>query len=317
VRRALLAFALFATPVFAQAPASAPDSARRIFTEVFIGQPAPPAFVTLADGLVYRLEIEPATAQITIRVARSSSLPPLFLTPLSDASGAAHGASYLLVPRASAEYRLDVTTDGDEPVRVRIELDPRENARWARMREETRNQRPAGLAIRAVVLGPFPDYQRNNVGQTLPVRTAGTGLEVCFAVQPFGTWFRGPVGGCVLSLTHVWREGRANLVFLGTNPSIQLSAADAPIEVALGLVAALGSSTTSNDVHGTMTFYQVGLDVQLATRLGGGASPASLALSGGVSRIWLGKGNLPFGWAGVDPPASIVPRLAAGLRYAL
>jgi hypothetical protein len=308
---AVAALVALASATLAQTDPLPADSARQIFNDVFIGQPAPPAYVILSEGTVYRLEMEPATAQVAVRVARHPSLPPLFLIPLSDASGSAGGIAYLLVPRTSGEYRLDVTTAGDEPVRVRIMLDPKENARWARMRDASRGQRPAGLAVQAVVLGPFADYRRNPAGPTAAVRTPGVGLEVCLAVQPYGTWFRGPVGGCALSLTHVWREGRANALFLGTNPSVQLSAAGAPIEVALGVSAALGASTTGNTAHGTLTFYQVGLEVELATRLGSGASRTSLALTGGVARIWLSTRDAS------QALAAIVPRVAAGIRYAL
>jgi hypothetical protein len=239
------AVALLATPAVAQVPASAPDSTTRIFNDVFLGQPAPPAYVTLANGTVYRVEIEPASAQLIVRMARHTSLPPLFLVPLGDATGPAQGAAYLLVPRVSGEYRLDVTTTGDEPVRVRIELDPRENARWARMREETRDQPPAGFSLRAVYVGAF--RSPGSTPTDTMAKAAGAGVEACFALLPHSAWLKEFFGGCVFSVAVIRRGAAAgSLVLFGTAPRVEVARLENGGSVSVELRLAYGTETSQS-----------------------------------------------------------------------
>jgi hypothetical protein len=307
-RPLVVALALAAAPrlTHGQAPASAGNASRQVFNDVFLGQPAPPGFVVLSEGMVYRLEIEPATAQINIRVARRLSLPPLFLVPLSDASGSAQGAAYLLVPRASDEYRLDVSTDGDEPVRVRIFADSTENARWARMRNANRFQPPAGFSLRVVYLGAFRSAPRTAADSN--ATAAGFGVEACLALLPHSAWLKGALGGCVLSVTVVQRGISAgNVMFIGMAPRVELLRSPGGMAFSVGLHAGLGQPTTGS---------AAGLDYSVA----GVSAVAGFPVPGTRGHL-LAEGELGFsaiqGSSGpADQRSNVVPRVSAGLQYA-
>jgi hypothetical protein len=309
--RALVLTLALAAPAFpqaahSQAPASASNESRQVFNDVFLGQPAPPGFVVLSEGLVYRLEIEPATAQINIRVARRLSLPPLFLVPLSDASGSAQGATYLLVPRASDEYRLDVTTFGDEPVRVRIFADSTENARWARMREASRDQRPAGFTLRAVYLGPFRSARRFSTDADSTA--AGRGVEACLALLPHSAWLKEQYGGCVVFVTLVRRGLTAgNVVFFGTAPRVELVRSRAGVAFSLGLHLGLGQTTSGT--NSSLHFFMVGASAVLTVPVPGTGRHLLTEWEAGVSSI---QGSTHSR----DSRTNAVPRLSAGLQYA-
>ena len=264
-------------------PAEAQNSTaeRPIFNDVFLGQPAPAAFVVLAEGTVYRFEVEPAAAaSISVRAARRPGAPPLFLVPLSESGTPSGAASFLLVPRESEEYRLDVLTQGNEPVRVRIWIDPRENARWARIREASRGQRPAGVSTRLVYLGPFA-RQRADWGDTLSILADGTGLEACFAVLPRGSWIRGPFGGCAASVTFV-RRREGNAVFLSTNPAMELTAAGRPMRLAATLHWGLGTTVQTRFEEGQIDYSVQGVSLDGTLRVPGtrGHLDAEAALGG-------------------------------------
>jgi len=283
------------------------DSAREILNDVFIGQPAPGAFVVLSEGIVYRIEVEPAAASVSVRLARRPGMGPLFLVPLGGDAGAAGGAAYLMVPRLSGEYRLDVTTTGDEPVRVRIRVDPKENARWARMREETRDQRPAGISLRAVWFGPFRSMQRSEYD---PARNASAGgMEACLAVLPHGAWLKNAFGGCVLSLTLLHRSRTdGSVVLIGTAPRVELWRSTGGATVALGLQVGLGQTTSGT-----------GLAVDYF--LAGGAGLVTFPLPATGHRLYgeveLGVDVVQGTVGSHDRISRDVPRLAAGLQLAL
>ena len=290
----------------AQAPTPSSDASRQIFNDVFLGQPAPPGFVVLMEGLVYRLEIEPATAQISVRVARRTSLPPLFLVPLSDASGPAQGAAYLLVPRTSDEYRLDVATYGDGQARVRIFADSAENARWARIREASRNQRPAGVSLRVVYFGAFRSAPR---GYADPIRKdAGFGVEACVALLPHSAWLRQALGGCVFSVTLVQRSlaaGRA--VFFSMAPRIELLRSRGGVALSGGVHIGLGSTTATTE--SSLHYFIVGASTSAGF-------PVPLTRRHLVAEVELGFNSIQGSTNSFDRHTDVAPRVSAGLQYA-
>jgi hypothetical protein len=289
-----------------QATTPASDASRQVFSDIFLGQPAPPAFVVLSEGLVYRVEIEPATAQISIRVARRMSMPPLFLVPLSDASGPAQGAAYLLVPRASDEYRLDVSTDGDGPVRVRIFADSSENARWARMREASRDQRPAGISLRAVYFGAFRSTPRSYTDTTSTAD--GWGVEACLALLPHSAWLKQAYGGCVVSVTIVRRARAAgNVVFFAMAPRVELLRSPAGIALSAGLHIGLGQTSTGTNVG--LHYFIVGASAVAGFPVPWTRRHLVAECEAGVSSI---RGSTNYR----DPRTHVVPRVGAGLQYA-
>ena len=303
---AVVLAAVATPPAHAQSPTPSDNASRQVFNDVFLGQPAPPAFVVLSEGLVYRVEVEPATAQLSVRVARRSSLPPLFLVPLSDASGAAGGAAYLLVPRASAEYRLDVATDGDEPVRVRIFADSTENARWERMREASRDQRPAGISLRAVYFGAFRSAPRT-AGDSNPT-AAGMGFEACLALLPHSAWLKQAYGGCVVSVTLVQRGLTAgNVVFVATAPRVELLRSRAG--VALSAVLHIGLGQTTTGTSSSLHFFMVG-----ASAVAG--FPVPWTARHLVAEWELGFSAIEGSTDPRDARTHLVPRVSAGFQYA-
>ena len=161
VQRLLVACAALITVARAAAAQDRPPAdtigPRLLFNEVFPVNSAIPGYVVLSEGVVYRVELEPGSATLSIRVARRPTLPPAFLVPISREALPQGSSAYLMVPRASEEYRLDVTALGDEPVRVRIWSDPRESARWARIRAGGFGAPALGAALHAVYLAVFRD----------------------------------------------------------------------------------------------------------------------------------------------------------------
>lgn len=282
------------------------DSARQIYNDVFFGQPAPPAFVVLSEDLVYRIEIEPATARVSVRVARHPGMAPLFLVPLGGDPGSSGAAAYLMVPRSSDEYRLDVTTTGGEPVRVRIWVDPKENARWARMREQSRNQRPAGISLRVVSFGPFRSMQVSSFDST---RTASAdGWEACLALLPRSSWMRGALGGCVVSVTVLERSRTdGSVFFIGTAPRVELWRSPGTTSLALELQVGLGQTTTGTGT--AIDYFLVGAGALLSF-------PLPVAARRLFGEVELGLANIQGSTGPTDAESHTVRRLAAGLQLA-
>jgi len=106
----------------------------------------------------------------------------LLLIPIEGGGtpGASRTAAYLLVPRATERYRIDVA-GGEPPIRVRVETDPREMSRWARMQQETKDLPMAGLSLRGGYLGPFVRPRAAGVPPTGTASAAG--VEACFAAE--------------------------------------------------------------------------------------------------------------------------------------
>jgi hypothetical protein len=277
--RALIPLALAASAhsLAAQNPPAAPspppprDSLAReqVFDDVFpVGTSALAPRVTLNERTVYRVEIQPATATVRIRAARRPSLPPLFMVPLEGGGppGAGQTAAFLVVPRSTEEYRIDVANYGTEPVRLRVETDPREGSRWARIHTEGFRLPVLAAAVRAMYLTRFRDVNSTPLdslyGYTTTPRSA-VGLKTCLAVVPNGRILPDRVGGCALALTF-WRRGSGrNFFTLGIEPEVVVSRA-AGAEVALSPQLAFGN-TTGGAPRASYVF--LGLGVRYAREL--------------------------------------------------
>jgi len=286
------------------APAPPRDSLAReqVYDDVF---PGGSPWVTLTEGVVYRLEIQPAGATITIRSARQPSPQPLLLIPIEGGGtpGASRTAAYLLVPRATERYRIDVA-GGEPPIRVRVETDPREMSRWARMQQETKDLPMAGLSLRGVYLGPFV---RPHAAGVPPTGTASAaGVEACFAVVPRGAWARGPLGGCALAVARYARPDSAGgMWFIGTEPAYLLSGPGARVET--GIVATLGIGSAVSSVR--MDYLALGLDFQVAAAVPGLGRHWRVEAEAGLARLQrLGDGLEP------DGQANVVPHFGLGLQ---
>lgn len=319
-RHALISLALAASaqrlaaqnPPPAATPAAARDSMAReqILNEIIpVGATFAPR-VTLIEGTVYRVEIQPASATFSVRSARRPSLPPLFLIPLGGGGppGVSQTAAFLLVPRSTEEYRFDVAAYGTEPVRLRVETDPREMARYTRMREATKNLSPAGLSLRAVYLGAFIRPQRSDLLDQAGSASA-TGVEACFALVPRGAWSFGRLGGCALSIARYQRPDPAGgMWFVGTEPAYVLSRPGATIETSIVATLGIGAATPPFN----MDYLDLGLGFQVATGIPGLGRHWHAEAEAGFARLQeLGNGLEPKG------RANIVPHLGLGLQFRL
>ena len=309
-----LALAACASGVAAQNPPTVPpapprDSLAReqIYNDIIPPRAAFAPRIPLVEGQVYRVEIQPATATVAVRSAGRPTLPPLFMVPLAGGGGgASETAAFLIVPRATEEYRFDVTVHGTEPVRLRVETDPREMSRYARMREATKDLPAAGVGLRAVYLGAFV-RPRLTSGASAGMASA-YGVEGCLAVVPSGAWLSGPIGGCVLAIGRLVRPDSAGgLWVLSLEPRYQFSAKDAPLQQSV--VLTLSIATSVGQAAGTLKtdYVAFGLSYHVATRWIG--RHVFVEAEAGLARLQvLGDGIEPLG------RASIVPHLAAGLQ---
>jgi hypothetical protein len=261
--------------------------------------------VTLNEGIVYRVEIQPGSAQVSIRSVRQPSMPPLFMVPLEGGGppGANQTAAFLIIPRSTEDYRIDVTDFGTEAVRLRVWTDPREMSRYARMRAATKGLPTAGLSVRAVYLGAFVRPHPSDFVGSAGTASA-TGVEACLAVVPRGEWFSGPVGGCVLSVAHFVRPDTVGAMwFIATQPGFALNRAGATLEESI--VATIGIGTTTSRQR--MDYLGLGLALQVATPVLG--RHLWLEAEAGLMRMQqLASGPEALG------PANIVPHAGLGLQ---
>jgi hypothetical protein len=227
--RALIAAAVlvFARALVAQNPPTAPARdtlvPELIFDDVFTPGNAIPSYVVLDEGVVYRVEIQPAEASVSLRVRRHPTLPPLFMVPLSREAAESQTGAYLVVPRASDEYRMDVTILGDEPVRVRIWRDPKESSRFARIRAEGFRPPPLAFALRAVYLASFRDAYSSRFDAAGGYHTGpqdAYGFEACLAVVPNGRILPDRVGGCALAFALWFRGAGRDFYTVGIAPEV-------------------------------------------------------------------------------------------------
>jgi hypothetical protein len=260
--------------------------------------------IILRKGIVYRVEVLPASAQVGVRSVRQPALPPLFLVPLAGGGpGDVAGAAFLVVPNSTGEYWIDLSANGNEPVRIRLETDPKEMSRWARIRALSRGQPAAGFSMRAVYLGAFTKPASGFVNQT-PGTASAVGVEGCLAIVPHGQWIDAAFGGCVLAIARYARPGGAGLMwYIGSEPGWVVTGRNAPVETSIVFTLGIGTATGVNPVD----YSVVGLGVQLASTtalLGGHLWPEAQA---GFSSVHV----LTFNYGG---ETHVVPHLAAGFE---
>lgn len=283
-----------------------------VLDEMFaVGPSALAPRVVLEEGQVYRVEIQPAAALFTVRSARRPSLPPLFLVPLEGGGpvGATQTAAFLMVPRASEEYRFALAAVGTEPVRLRVWTDPREMSRYARMRAATRGIPSAGFSVRAVYVGPFvrPNLSPGSSGAR--GNASASGVEACFGVVPRGPWSSGALGGCVLAVGRLQRPDSAGaLWYIGTEPKIELTERGAAVELSLTLTVGMASSDDIEKGASSTDYVFYALGGQMETRLVGRhwyvEAEADLASARESDGFLSGTGKGRF-----------VPRFGAGMQY--
>ena len=317
-RRRLIVAALLAVAHggAAQNPPPAPPrdttSRQLMFEDVFTAQSALPGYVDLEEGVVYRVEVQPAQARVAIRVRRHPSLPPLLMVPMSGEGAASQTRSYLIVPRASDEYRIDVSVLRDEPVRLRIWTDPREMSHYAKMRLQTRGLPMAGFSVQVVSLGAFarPFGPANTTPSTPPGNASAAGLEACLALTPRGTWLKGPIGGCVLTLGRYWRPRPAGgMLFIGTEPRLELTRPAARVEGSVAVTLGIGTSVAVPNEMPGMDYLVLGVGLHSATRVPALGRHLYLEAEAGLARIQeLAEDPETKG------PTRLVPRGAAGLQ---
>jgi hypothetical protein len=268
--------------------------------EVFVGQGSPPVFLVLAEGTAYRVEVEPADAIVAIRPRHSPRQRPLVMSPIEgSAADAAAMRAFLVVPRETEEYRVDVAVYADHPVRVRIIYDPRESSRWLRIAAESRGRPPAGLAARLVwvpQLRASPVFSPSGTESKL---VSGAGVEACLAVVPRGGWLKGPVGGCVLSVTRLWLGDETGAFLIGASPRLLLRDGRTTV-LSLAAYAAMGSSISGGN---EATYYVGALGLHVSRnfgRLSAEVEPTVAYLRSTFE-------------SQVEPTADFSPRIAAGL----
>jgi len=210
-----------------------PDSARRdslarqlVLDEMFpAGNSAMAPRAVLTEGVVYRLEIQPAEALVSVTSVRHPSLPPLFLVPVEGGGpvGENQTAAFLLVPRSTDEYRLTAQVTGNEPVRLRVWTDPKEMARYTRIRAEGFRLPTLAAAVHVMYLSRFRDAYASPFDTLYGYTTepqAAVGLKGCLAVVPNGRLLPDRLGGCALALTF-WRRGAGrNFYSIGIEPEV-------------------------------------------------------------------------------------------------
>jgi hypothetical protein len=254
-----------------------PDTAARdtlrpvlVMDELFaVGPSAFAPRVTLQQGMVYRLEMQPAAASVSIRPALHPSQPPLLLIPLEGGgivTGASQTAAFLLVPHSTEEYRLDVSAGGTEPVRIRIWADPKESARWSRIHAEGFRLPVLAAAVSATFLTSFRDSYGTPYDSLFGYSSrpqSAYGLKTCLAVVPKGRVLPDRVGGCAIALTF-WRRGSGRDFYtLGIEPEVvvrRMPRADLAITPQL----AFGSSTGG---AGRAWYVLLGLGARYTTEL--------------------------------------------------
>jgi hypothetical protein len=235
-RHALIIAALAALPAVltAQRPPAAParDTVARdtlapelIFNDIFAGASTLAPRVLLTKHVVYRVEVQPASANLSIRAVRQPSLPPMFLVPLEGggAPGASQTAAFLVVPPSTQEYRIDVTATGGEPVRLRVWRDPKESARFSRIRAEGFRAPILAVSLRAMYLTSFRDAYSSALDTQFGYFTtpqSALGVKGCLAVVPNGRVLPDRLGGCAIAVTFWRRASGRNFFTVGIEPEL-------------------------------------------------------------------------------------------------
>jgi len=210
----------------------------------------------LTKGVVYRIE-SPAGTVVSIRTVRQPSLPPRRMEPLVGGGPpmADSDVAFLIVPNSTEEYWLDLSANSVGAFRVRVETDPEEMSRLARIRVDTKGAPPAGFGLSAVLLGAFT--RPGGAGGPRSETAAAYGVSGCLAAVPRGGgWYvSSSMSGCALEVATFARTGVDKPTwYLGTEPGIVVSQPGATVETSvtliLGIATAMGVSSLDYAVFG-------------------------------------------------------------------
>jgi hypothetical protein len=239
LRRLILALGAFSAAASAGRAQQRADTAAAlvVFNEVLT--PRELAFVVLSQGIAYRVEVIPRGATVAIRSVRPGP-PPLTFRPLRDPAQVEEGASYLIVPSISEEYRV-VVGGVNEPVRIRIIQDPRETRILA-----GQGRAPGGvmtLGARGVAwFGGFSTVRGTAPQDTVEQGTAA-GIEGCIGVSAGHVRELPWLTGCLLTVGVFAHSTGATLLMVGTAPAVVISRPMQRVQVALAPHIAVGRAS--------------------------------------------------------------------------
>jgi hypothetical protein len=296
------------------ATAQQPDSAE-IFVFNDVLSPREPGFVILSQGVTYRMDVVPATAIIEVRLRRLPGAMPLAFRPLRDPAAVEGGASYLIVPSETGEYRLE-SVGATEAVRVRIARDPRESRILAGQGRPPRSV--AAFGVRMVGIPTrFETTRYTASGADSTVTGTAIGGEVCLGVRP-GRFRESPqLGGCLFTIGYYSHSGGAKLLLAGTNPHYVISAPDSRFEAAIAVHFAFGKA--AEPFRRDAAYVMLGAGPNLSWRASG-----RLTLSVAPTVTLVRRGGYTQAPSTFDPQqrsvpgaATVAPRLVAGAHFGL
>jgi hypothetical protein len=215
VRRiAALTLAVFchAGPSVAQHAGAAADRPVTVYSDVLSGR-GEFATVILAAGIAYRVEVTPRSATVSIQPFELGRRQPVVTRTLEDPTTGAGGYVALVVPAESGEYRIDASSD--EPVRIRIVRDPREQALLEG--RATTVWHSLALGAHAVLLpGALPVSEADTLHDL-------TGWELCLGIAEGAIPFARRLSGCAFTYARMESAEGARLDFYGVAPRYRLA----------------------------------------------------------------------------------------------
>jgi len=223
--------------------------ARLLYIDNIVAGSAIVPRVHLTKGVVYKVEVEPVAALVVTRALHPRQ-PPLLLVPLQT-EAILGTAGYLVVPPSTEDYLLDVSSDVN--VTVRIYFDPKESARYNRIKAEGFRAPVLSFGLGAVFVPPFRDASSLYVSGP----QAAYGLRMCVGVIANGRLLPDRVGGCAISLALWKRSARRNFFTVGLEPEIVIRRR-ALQEVSIVPQVAFGN-TTGGSPYATYALYGLGV----------------------------------------------------------
>lgn len=287
IAAAALVAGCLTTPARAQRPEERPVT---IYSDVLSGR-GEFATVILAGGTAYRVEVTPGTAVFSIRPFQLGARPPMVTSTMENPVAGSGGASYLVVPAESGEYRIQVAAD--EAVRVRIVRDPREQALLEG--RATTGWHILTIGLRAVVV---PGSVAVSDGTTL---NDLRGWEACVGIAEGSVPFARRLSGCAFTYAILKSAEGTEHTFYGVAPRYRLiRGRAAAVDVAAQIAFARQIETAG-----------IGLNLRVTV-----TGPLALEAEPGI--VWVRSDGYatPGGTGRTEVPAvtTVLPRLAAGFR---
>jgi hypothetical protein len=301
VRPALLPLLTILAAARAEAQRRPPaDTARAvlILSDVLSGR-GEYATVVLAGRTAYRVEITPGTASFAIRPLNLGLRQPAVTRPMEDAAATGGGATYLVVPAESAEYRLEVAAD--EPVRVRVIRDPREQALLEHRARSALGTMSFG--VRAVRLD-------GTISLANETRDRADGVEVCLGIATGLVPFSRRLGGCAFMYDRLTLAGGGRLELIGLAPRYALLRRG-PLDLGVVITASVGKLDLGR-FSARNTYHAFGVDLSARVTV---LRHLDLELEPGVSRLTREAYDLPT--STVPSEGHNLTRLTGGLHLRL